>query len=142
MIAGRILLEPEEARDAQANPVTRFKSRRTASRYSIYLRVSTSKQLRGYGLQVQFEESIACLDVKLGKGKYTYEVYTDGGVSGKLAQRPDLSALDADIADGQYGLVIFGKLDRVGRTMKNIHSWVYETTDRNVRVATADALAL
>ncbi|MEV7239045.1 recombinase family protein [Streptomyces sp. NPDC051020] len=113
-------------------------SSRGTLRVAIYLRVSTSKQLRGYGLQVQFEESIAWLDYKIGKGKYTYEVYTDGGVSGKLAKRPDLSALNADIADGRYELVIFGKLDRIGRTMKDIHRWVYDTTDQNVRVATAD----
>ncbi|MFJ7589840.1 recombinase family protein [Streptomyces sp. NPDC097617] len=107
-------------------------------RVAIYLRVSTAKQLRGYGLNVQFDESIAWLDYKIGKGNYTFEVYTDGGVSGKLADRPDLAALNADIADGRYDLVIFGKLDRIGRTMKNIHRWVYDTTDRDVRVATAD----
>ncbi|MEW1719918.1 recombinase family protein [Streptomyces sp. NPDC093109] len=107
-------------------------------RAAIYLRVSTAKQLRGYGLKVQFDESIAWLDYKIGKGKYTFEVYTDGGVSGKLANRPDLTALNADIADGQYDLVIFGKLDRIGRTMKDIHRWVYDTTDQDVRVATAD----
>ncbi|MDF6045968.1 recombinase family protein [Streptomyces sp. JH14] len=100
--------------------------------------MSTAKQLKGYGLQVQFEECIAWLDFKIGKGKYTYEIYTDGGVSGKLAQRPDLDALNADIQDGRLDLVIFGKLDRIGRTMKDIHRWVYDTTDMEVRVATAD----
>ncbi|APU43003.1 recombinase family protein [Streptomyces sp. TN58] len=112
--------------------------RRRKLRVAIYLRVSTAKQLRGYGLNVQFDQRIAWLDYKIGKGEYTYEVYTDGGVSGKLSSRPDLTALNADIADGQYDLVIFGKLDRIGRTMKDIHRWVYDTTDRGVRVATAD----
>ncbi|MEU2134588.1 recombinase family protein [Streptomyces sp. NPDC018352] len=108
------------------------------ARVAIYLRVSTARQLKGYGLQVQFEECIAWLDYKIGKGKYSYEVYTDGGISGKLAKRPDLSALNADIEAGQYDLVVFGKLDRIGRTMKDIHRWVYDTTDQDVRVATAD----
>ncbi len=35
-------------------------------------------------------------------------------------------------------MIVFGKLDRIGRTMKNIHRWVYDVTDKGVRVATAD----
>ena len=107
-------------------------------RVAIYLRVSTVKQLKGYGLQVQLEECLAWLDFRLGQGAYAYEVYTDGGVSGKLAQRPDLDALNAAVREGRFDLVVFGKLDRIGRTMKDIHRWVYDTTDLGVRVATAD----
>ncbi|GAA3388803.1 recombinase family protein [Streptomyces roseoviridis] len=113
-------------------------------RVAIYLRVSTVKQLKGYGLEVQLDECLAWLDYKLGKGSYVYEVYTDGGVSGKLAHRPDLDALNDDLAALRYDLVIFGKLDRIGRTMRDIHRWVYDTTDIEVvdgvkvRVATAD----
>ncbi|MFJ9847886.1 recombinase family protein [Streptomyces sp. NPDC101150] len=105
---------------------------------AIYLRVSTVKQLKGYGLEVQLDECKAWLDYKVGKGKCTFEVYTDGGVSGKLAQRHDLNALNSEISAGRFDLVVFGKLDRIGRTMKDIHRWVYDTTDQNVRVATAD----
>ncbi|MGA5215071.1 recombinase family protein [Streptomyces cinereoruber] len=113
-------------------------------RVAIYLRVSTVKQLKGYGLEVQLDECLAWLDYKLGKESYVYEVYTDGGISGKLARRPDLDALNADLAALRYDLVIFGKLDRIGRTMRDIHRWVYDTTDievvdgGKVRVATAD----
>ncbi|SEM78582.1 recombinase family protein [Streptacidiphilus jiangxiensis] len=105
---------------------------------AIYLRVSTVKQLKGYGLQVQLEECLAWLDYRLGQGMYVYEVFTDGGVSGKLAQRPELDALNNAVCEGRFDLVVFGKLDRIGRTMKDIHRWVYDTTDRGVRVATAD----
>nr|WP_042444288.1 recombinase family protein [Streptacidiphilus jiangxiensis] len=105
---------------------------------AVYLRVSTVKQLKGYGLQVQLEESLAWLDYRLGQGRYAYEVFTDGGVSGKLAQRPDLDALNTAIRERRFDLVVFGKLDRIGRTMKDIHRWVYDTTDLGVRVATAD----
>ncbi len=96
------------------------------------------KQLKGYGLSVQTDECFSWLDYRIGKGKYTVETYTDGGVSGKLAHRPDLDQLNADIGAGRVDLVIFGKLDRIGRTMKDIHRWVYDTTDLGVRVATAD----
>ncbi|WP_233415918.1 recombinase family protein [Streptomyces sp. N35] len=107
-------------------------------RVAVYLRVSTVKQLKGYGLSVQHDECHAWLDYRIGKGKYTVEIYTDGGVSGKLAKRPDLDQLNKDVAAGRVDLVIFGKLDRIGRTMKDIHRWVYDTTDLGVRVATAD----
>ncbi|MFI0146353.1 recombinase family protein [Streptomyces globisporus] len=113
-------------------------------RVAIYLRVSTAKQLRGYGLDVQLKECLAWLESMLGEGRYTYTVYTDGAESGKSAHRPDLTALDADLVQHLYDVVAFGKLDRIGRTMREIHRWVYDTTDidagrgRRVRVATAD----
>ncbi|MFD6076262.1 recombinase family protein [Streptomyces hydrogenans] len=112
---------------------------------AIYLRVSTARQLRGYGLDVQLEECLAWLDFTLGKGRYTCTIYTDGAVSGKLAFRPDLAALDADLVQCLYDMVVFGKLDRIGRTMREIHRWIYNATDidtgrgRRVRVATADS---
>ncbi|MFZ3560832.1 recombinase family protein [Streptomyces sp. BH055] len=102
------------------------------------MRVSTARQLKGYGLKVQLQECTAWLDYKIGKGKYVADVYTDGGVSGKLTQRPDLTALNTEIAAKAVDLVVFGKLDRIGRTMRDIHRWVYDTTDREVRIATAD----
>lgn len=108
-------------------------------RVAIYLRVSTAKQVQGYGLSVQDEQCRAWLDYKIGKGRYTIvKVYTDGGVSGKLASRPDFDIMNGAIEAGAYDLVVFGKLDRIGRTMGDIHLWVYHTTKSGVRVATAD----
>ncbi|MFE2031866.1 recombinase family protein [Streptomyces scopuliridis] len=34
--------------------------------------------------------------------------------------------------------MVLAKLDRIGRSMRNIHRWVYDATDCGVRVATAD----
>ncbi|USH44637.1 serine integrase [Streptomyces phage BroPlease] len=114
-------------------------------RVAIYRRVSTSKQVDGFGLDAQDELCRRWLDLMLGVGNYiVVDVYTDGGVSGKLAERQDLDRMNADIAAGKIDLVIFGKLDRIGRTMKNIHRWVYDTQDievekgRKVRIVTAD----
>ncbi|MGW6864627.1 recombinase family protein [Streptomyces sp. NPDC054901] len=116
----------------------------TLIRVAVYLRVSTVGQLCGYGIDIQLSECLAWLDFAVGKGRYSYDVYTDGAVSGKLARRPDLTELDADLARRLYDVVVFGKLDRIGRTMREIHRWVYDTTDietrrgKQVRVATAD----
>ncbi|MGI5516750.1 recombinase family protein [Streptomyces sp. CA-106131] len=112
---------------------------RKVLRVAIYLRVSTSKQLDGYGLDVQDERCRAWIDYQLKGTPHTIvDVYTDGGVSGKLAHRDDLDWLTADIEAGQIDVVVFAKLDRIGRTMRNIHRWVYDVTDFGVRVATAD----
>ncbi|MGW0861260.1 recombinase family protein [Streptomyces sp. NPDC002611] len=114
-------------------------------RVAIYRRVSTSKQVDGFGLDAQDELCRRWLDLVLGAGNYVVvDVYTDGGVSGKLAEREELERMNRDIALKKIDLVIFGKLDRIGRTMKNIHRWVYDThdieveKDRTVRIVTAD----
>ncbi|OLZ70867.1 hypothetical protein AV521_12700 [Streptomyces sp. IMTB 2501] len=110
-----------------------------ALRVAIYLRVSTAQQLEGYGLKVQEEQCRAWLACALRNVPHTIvDVYVDGGVSGKLANREDLDRLTADALGGRLDLIVFGKLDRIGRTMKNIHRWVYDVTDKGVRVATAD----
>jgi DNA invertase Pin-like site-specific DNA recombinase len=112
---------------------------RKVLRVAIYLRVSTSKQLDGYGLDVQDERCRAWVDYQLKNIPHTIvDVYCDGGVSGKLAHREDLDRLTADIEADLIDVVVFAKLDRIGRTMRNIHRWVYDVTDHGVRVATAD----
>lgn len=112
---------------------------RKTLRVAIYLRVSTSKQLDGYGLDVQDERCRAWVDYQLKSTPHTIvDVYCDGGVSGKLAHRDDLDRLTSDIEAGLIDVVIFAKLDRIGRTMRNIHRWVYDVTDYGVRIATAD----
>ncbi|MFE1842075.1 recombinase family protein [Streptomyces sp. NPDC059515] len=114
-------------------------------RVAIYRRVSTNKQVDGFGLDAQDELCRRWLDLMLGVGNWVLvDTYTDGGVSGKLAEREDLDRMNRDIALKKIDLVIFGKLDRIGRTMKNIHRWVYDTHDievekgRTVRIVTAD----
>jgi len=108
-------------------------------RVAIYLRVSSAKQLDGYGLDVQDARCRAWVDYQLKGTPYTIvDVYCDGGVSGKLAHREELDRLTADIEAGLIDVVVFAKLDRIGRTMRNIHRWVYDATDYGVRIATAD----
>ncbi|MER6091329.1 recombinase family protein [Streptomyces bluensis] len=130
---------PGKGKGVSGRHATRTRTKRkNFLRVAVYLRVSTAKQLKGYGLRVQHDECMAWLNYRIGKANYSVEIYTDGGVSGTLANRPDLDQLNADLTAGQYDLVVFGKLDRIGRTMKDIHRWVYDTTDLGVRVATAD----
>ncbi|MGW2647751.1 recombinase family protein [Streptomyces sp. NPDC001393] len=109
-------------------------------RVAIYLRVSTAKQIEGYGLDTQDNQCKAWLNYKLGPGKYKiHRIYVDGGESGKKDSRPELDAMTEDIEKGLIDLVVFGKLDRIGRTMEDIHLWVFNATKHHgIRVATAD----
>ncbi|MER6571937.1 recombinase family protein [Streptomyces sp. NPDC001093] len=120
-----------------------MRGRRTARgviRVAIYLRVSTAKQIEGYGLDTQDNQCKAWLNYKLGPGKYKiHRIYVDGGESGKKDSRPELDAMTEDIEKGLIDLVVFGKLDRIGRTMEDIHLWVFNATKHHgIRVATAD----
>ncbi|MFE4451467.1 recombinase family protein [Streptomyces sp. NPDC056796] len=112
---------------------------RKTLRVAIYLRVSTAKQVDGYGLEDQDERCRAWIGYQLRNIPHVImDTYCDGGVSGKLAHRDDVDRLMADIQAGLIDVVVFGKLDRIGRTMRDIHRWVYDATDFGVRVATAD----
>ncbi|MFI2036641.1 recombinase family protein [Streptomyces bottropensis] len=122
---------------------TVMRERRTARgvvRVAVYLRVSTAKQVEGYGLDAQEKQCRAWLDYKIGPGKYKiHKVYVDGGESGKKDSRPDLDEMTEAIEKGLIDLVVFGKLDRIGRTMADIHLWVFNATKHHgIRVATAD----
>lgn len=112
---------------------------RRVLRVAIYLRVSTVKQLDGYGLSTQDEMCRALIGLRFADHPYEIvEVFTDGGVSGKLRTRPDFDRMNQMIADNLVDVVVVAKLDRVGRTMEDIHRWVFDTTEKGVRVITAD----
>jgi DNA invertase Pin-like site-specific DNA recombinase len=109
-------------------------------RVVIYLRVSTEEQVKGFGLKAQEVLCRKWLDFKFGKGNYVIVgIFSDDGVSGKLDSRPEYDEMNAVIQSKGCDLVLFGKLDRIGRTMKEIHRWTYDTTDLGIRVATADS---
>ncbi|MFI5863522.1 recombinase family protein [Streptomyces sp. NPDC051546] len=108
-------------------------------RVAIYLRVSTAKQVDGFGLEDQEERCRAWVAYQLRNTPHAIvDVYCDGGVSGKLKHREDVDRLMDDIQAGLVDVVVFGKLDRIGRTMRDIHRWVYDATDFGIRVATGD----
>ncbi|WP_327719914.1 recombinase family protein [Streptomyces sp. NBC_00490] len=108
-------------------------------RIAIYLRVSTVKQLDGYGLSTQEDMCRSVVRLKFASVPHEIvEVFTDGGVSGKLRSRPDFDRMNQMVAEGLVDVVVVAKLDRLGRTMEDIHRWTFDTTEKGVRVVTAD----
>lgn len=108
-----------------------------ARRAVVYLRVSTIDQnpeaqlphtmtflgLRGFELQrdvghVTDDETGA---VRIGGG-----LYRDRGFSGKNTDRPALKRLIADASTGAFDVVVFRRLSRLGRSLRdNIALWDY-----------------
>lgn len=82
---------------------------------SIYIRVSTEKQVGGFSLEIQEEK---CRNMAKVKDWVVTKVYSDAGVSGTLNpdDRPGLNQLIQDAKDKLFDSVIIYSLDRLGRT--------------------------
>ena len=108
-------------------------------RIAIYLRVSTRSQVEGSGLGQQEKDARAWIELWFrGIPFEIVEVFVDDGISGKVDNRRDQVRLNKAIGAGGVDLVIAQKLDRFGRTMRDIQRWVWEMNGHGLRVVTAD----
>jgi len=84
-----------------------------------YVRVSTEEQAReGYGMAAQEQAARAYCQAH---GWELVEVYADAGRSGKsMRGREALARLLEDARDGRFQRVVFWKLDRLGRNLRDI----------------------
>lgn len=99
-------------------------------RVGLYERVSTDEQaLRGYSIETQIEN----LEAYCKEKKYKIvDHYTDAGVSGGKAahKRPEMSRLLKDVEEGKIDLILFTKLDRWFRSVKDYFT-VQEILEKN-----------
>lgn len=127
-------------------------------RVGLYERVSTDEQaLRGYSIDAQMQNlEEFCKD----KDMRIVDHYTDAGVSGGKAafRRPEMSRLLADVEAGKIDMILFTKLDRWFRNIKEYFKvqevlerhrveWKaihedYDTTTANGRMAITIFLAI
>lgn len=95
-------------------------------RIAIYTRVSSEEQAaEGFSLEDQRAHCLAKLDALYGENLYTYELFSDEGISGKLGLydpakpkkrfRPDLTRLKDALDRGQFDAVCIYGLDRLSR---------------------------
>ncbi len=84
-----------------------------------YARVSTEEQAKeGYGLDAQTRSIHAYCQAQ---GWDLGEVYTDAGKSGKaIVGREELARLLADAEAGGFQRVVFAKLDRLARSLRDL----------------------
>jgi len=97
-------------------------------RAACYVRVSTEDQNCGNQLPdlqryVEF------------KGWTVAQVYQDSGVSGRKASRPALNRMMADAREKQFDVVVVWKIDRLGRSVKHLHSVLEELRELNIEFA-------
>lgn len=89
---------------------------------ALYLRVSTEEQKKeGFSLDAQ-------KDVLRGycaaKGYEIFDVYDDGGYSGKDFNRPDMQRLLRDSRDQKFDIVLAVAVDRISRDNKDVLTFI------------------
>lgn len=90
-------------------------AKKITRRAAIYVRVSTSKQTTENQEHVLRQ---ACAD----RGWDIAGVYDDTGQSGAKASRPALDEMLADATRGKFDVVLIWKLDRLGRSVIDLHN--------------------
>lgn len=85
----------------------------------IYIRVSTEEQANeGYSISAQRERLKAfCIAQNWPEHKF----YVDEGISGRDTNRPQLKKLMKDIKDGHIKVLLVYRLDRLTRSVRDLH---------------------
>jgi DNA invertase Pin-like site-specific DNA recombinase len=98
---------------------------------AIYTRVSTEEQAeRGTSLSTQ--EKVCRAHVKANGWKLV-ETFTDAGVSGAKASRPQFDRLMQACRDGKVDVVVVTKLDRFGRSNRHLANALGDLEEIGVR---------
>ncbi|AHN22729.1 recombinase family protein [Lysinibacillus varians] len=93
----------------------------------IYIRVSTEEQANeGYSISAQRERLKAfCIAQNWQEHKF----YVDEGISGRDTNRPQLKKLMKDIKDGHIKVLLVYRLDRLTRSVRDLHK-ILDELDR------------
>ncbi|NKI20352.1 recombinase family protein [Paenibacillus dendritiformis] len=100
---------------------------------AIYIRVSTEEQKNaGCSLEAQEEELHRYVT---SIGLTVFDVYRDGGYSGKDFNRPDVQRLFSDMAQNKFQAIVVWRLDRLSRNNKDTLTLIdNELQPRNMRL--------
>lgn len=101
-------------------------------RAAIYIRVSTEEQKQGHSLEAQ-ESMLKEFAEK--KGYEIYDVYSDGGYSGKNFDRPQIQRLFSDLTNDRIDVILVWKVDRLSRNNTDVVSLIdNDLTTRNKKL--------
>lgn len=93
-------------------------------RVALYIRVSTEEQRReGFSLGAQEEILRAYCE---SKGFDIYDLYSDGGYSGKNFERPQMQQLLRDLQQDKFDIVLAVAVDRISRNNLDVLKFVDE----------------
>jgi site-specific DNA recombinase len=91
--------------------------RKNIMRVALYIRVSDEEQVKeGYSIESQ---TAVCSRWAADKGHDVVETYVDEGVSSKTLKRPAMQRMIRDIERRKFDLLIFWRLNRLTRTVKD-----------------------
>ncbi|KKK54971.1 hypothetical protein LCGC14_3079300, partial [marine sediment metagenome] len=108
----------------------------TTIKAAVYTRVSTEEQAQPDKSSLD-QQRERCEAYALAQGWEVAELYEDAGVSGAKAERPALDRLLADARKQEFQVVIFLKLDRFGRSQRNLHNLAFDLKEHGVAIASA-----
>jgi DNA invertase Pin-like site-specific DNA recombinase len=108
----------------QTNPTEQAQAKRAAG----YVRVSTARQAE-QGLSIDQQEAQVAAYIEQ-HGWELAGVYVERGISGRRASRPELDRLLATLGEIDY--LVIPKLDRLGRSVRNILELVKQLEDSEV----------
>lgn len=83
----------------------------------IYTRVSTQEQINGFSMSAQEDTLIAYAKKK---GYEIYDVYRDGGYSGKDFNRPEVQRMLRDVNNDKFDTILTWKVDRLSRNNTDV----------------------
>ncbi|HFK1424863.1 MULTISPECIES: recombinase family protein [Bacillus cereus group] len=83
----------------------------------IYTRVSTQEQTNGFSMSAQEDALIAYAEKK---GYEIYDIYRDGGYSGKDFNRPEVQRMFRDVASDKFDTILTWKVDRLSRNNTDV----------------------
>jgi site-specific DNA recombinase len=99
-------------------------------RAALYTRVSTDVQVEeGFSLDAQLHRLRAYCE---SQGWTISDVYTDEGISAKNTERPQLQRMLSDIRDRKIDVVLVYRLDRLTRSVLDLHELLQEFERYNV----------
>jgi site-specific DNA recombinase len=102
---------------------------------AIYRRVSTEMQREeGYSLEAQKSRLLSYIE---SQGWELTEDYADEGVSAKDIDRPALQRLLADMAAGKFEVLLVYRLDRLVRSVTDLHNLLTLFEKHNVKFKSA-----
>lgn len=110
----------------------------TGLRAAVYLRVSTKRQVKGFGLSSQRRKALGHL---AEKGWRHVASYSDAGVSGSLdlASRPEGRQLMEAARRGEFDVVVVREARAIGRTGRAFWRWVWTLEDLGVFVSIVES---
>lgn len=104
---------------------------------AIYTRVSTSKQVEGFGLDAQLT---ICTRKCEDKALQLVKIYSDEGVSGTVnaSERPEFSRLMQDAKDRKFEVLIFYAFDRLARDIHVFLDIVKQLKEYGIKIVSCN----